>query len=155
MRGQTIETLKELGLKVTPQRQAILKLLSGNTAHPSADGIYREILKEYPGVSFATVYNTLSKLAEAGKIQELDIDPHKKRFDPYTAPHCHFYCTACGRVFDVACDAPLPGYLAEGRTVEGHRVDAVQLNFKGVCKDCTGKGQAVDSDYKRTRRRER
>ena len=77
------------------------------------------------------MYNTLSKLAEAGKIQELDIDPHKKRFDPYTVLDCHFYCTACGRVFDVACDAPLPGYLAEGRTVEGHRVDAVHSISKG------------------------
>ena len=147
MKDQTVETLKELGLKVTPQRQAILKLLTGNTAHPSADGIYREILKEYPGVSFATVYNTLSKLAKTGKVQELDIDPHKKRFDPHTAPHCHFFCTVCGKVFDVASDAPFLGYWAEGKIVDGHRVDAVQLNFKGVCKDCTGKGQAVGSDH--------
>ena len=72
--------LRKIGLKITPQRQAILKLLKGNQTHPSAERIYSEILKKYPGISFATVYNTLSKLIEAGEIRELDIDPNKKRF---------------------------------------------------------------------------
>jgi len=141
MRNRTIETLKEIGLKVTPQRQAILKLLDGNRSHPSADSIYRQLLGEYPRISFATVYNTLSKLAGAGKIQELDIDPIKKRFDPRTALHYHFYCTSCGRVFDVACETPFLGTLdpAGVKTIDGHRVDAIQLNFKGVCKECARK----------------
>ena len=132
--------LKEIGLRVTPQRQAILRLLDGNRTHPSAHGIYREILKEYPGMSFATVYNTLSRLAEAGKIRELDIDPDKKRFDPCAAPHYHFYCRVCGKVLDIGCDIPFMASLnpLDTRTVDGHRVDAIQLNFKGVCKDCTG-----------------
>jgi Fur family peroxide stress response transcriptional regulator len=140
MRDQTIETLKEIGLKVTPQRQAILRLLDGNKTHPSADTIYREVLKEYPGLSFATVYNTMSKLAKAGKIQELDIDPNKKRFDPCTALHYHFYCKACGEVFDVACDSILVTLdHLEAKAIDGHQVDTIQLNFKGVCKDCAGK----------------
>ena len=61
--------LRKIGLKITPQRQAILKLLKGNQTHPSAERIYSKILKKYPGISFATVYNTLSKLVEAGEIQ--------------------------------------------------------------------------------------
>ncbi len=101
MDDPTIIRLKQIGLKVTPQRQAILRLLDGNRTHPSAESIYHEVLKQYPRVSFATVYNTLSKLAKAGQIQELDIDPTKKRFDPYLAPHYHFYCKVCEKVFDV------------------------------------------------------
>lgn len=139
MADQTIEKLKEIGLKVTPQRQAILRLLDGNKTHPSADSIHRELLKEYQGISFATVYNTLSRLAKAGKIQELDIDPSKKRFDPCTAFHYHFYCRECGRVFDVACNTiPVPPDQVDA-TVDGHQVDTIQLNFKGVCKECAGK----------------
>jgi Fur family peroxide stress response transcriptional regulator len=142
MTDRTIEILKEIGLKVTPQRQAILRLLDGNKAHPSADNIHRELLRQYPGISFATVYNTLSKLAKAGKIQELDIDPNKKRFDPCTALHYHFYCRACGKVFDIACDAILVTLdRIDAKTVGEHRVDTIQLNFKGVCKDCAGKQQ--------------
>ena len=132
--------LKEIGLRVTPQRQAILRLLDGNRTHPSAHGIYRELLKEYPGISFATVYNTLSRLAEAGRIQELDVDPDKKRFDPCTAPHYHFYCRSCGKVLDIVSDIPFPAGLnaLDARCLDGHRVDAIELHFKGVCRECIG-----------------
>jgi len=136
MKDATNLSLKEIGLKVTPQRQAILKFFKGNQTHPSAEKIYSEILKKYPGVSFATVYNTLSKLVEAGEIRELDIDPNKKRFDPCVPPHAHFYCKVCGKVFDIVLDNPFP---LEMKRIDGHQVDAIQLNLKGVCKDCQRK----------------
>ncbi len=141
MRDKTAAALKVIGLKITPQRQAVLRLLDGNKTHPSADAIYREVRRAYPGISFATVYNTLSKLAAAGKIQELDIDPKKKRFDPSTAPHHHFYCRVCGQVLDIVSDVPFSGETSpwEAGTIDGHRVDSVQLNFKGVCRDCAAK----------------
>ena len=128
--------LRKIGLKITPQRQAILKLLKGNQTHPSAERIYSKILKKYPGISFATVYNTLSKLVEAGEIQGLDIDPNKKRFDPSTSLHYHFYCKVCGKVFDIVYDTSLPLNI---KKIEGHQVDTIQLNLKGVCKDCRRK----------------
>ena len=139
MTDDSAKTLKEIGLKVTPQRQAILRLLDGNKSHPSADRLYAEVLKEYPAMSFATVYNTLSKLAGSGRIQELDIDPGKKRFDPCTTPHSHFYCRVCGNVFDVSCEIPLLSSVEDVKMIEEHHVDAVQVNFKGLCRDCAGK----------------
>jgi len=141
MEDPTVIELKEIGLKVTPQRQAILKLLNGDRTHPSAENIYHELLKKFPRISFATVYNTLSRLAEAEKIQKLDIDPNKKRFDPCTVPHHHFYCKLCGKVFDVVYDALLPANInpLNTKNVDGHQVDAIQVNLKGVCKDCRRK----------------
>jgi Fur family transcriptional regulator, peroxide stress response regulator len=139
MIDDSAKTLKQIGLKITPQRQAILRLLDGNKSHPSADSIYSEVLKKYPAISFATVYNTLSKLACSGKIQELDIDPGRKRFDPCTAPHAHFYCKACGNVFDLVCKIPFPGFMDNVKMVEEHQVDTIQLNCKGLCKNCTQK----------------
>ncbi len=126
--------LKKIGLKVTPQRLAILQWIKGGRTHPSAEEIYREISKKFPGISFATVYNTLAKLVEAGEIQELDIDPNKKRFDPCTSLHYHFYCKTCGKIYDVDYDVSLAPNIQK---VAGHHVEAIQLNFKGICKDCT------------------
>ncbi|OGP95803.1 MAG: hypothetical protein A2157_09810 [Deltaproteobacteria bacterium RBG_16_47_11] len=137
MKDTTTTKLKEIGLKITPQRQAILKLLEGNQTHPSAENIHSEILKKYPAVSFATVYNTLSKLREAGEIRELDIDPDKKRFDPCITPHTHFYCKVCGKVFDIVYDTPLSLNM---KKIDGHQVDVIQINLKGVCKDCRRNG---------------
>jgi len=136
MKDTTTVKLKEIGLKITPQRQAILKLLEGNETHPSAERIYSEILKKYPGISFATVYNTLSKLVEAGEIQELDIDPNKKRFDPHTSLHYHFYCKTCGKVYDVNYDVSIAPNI---KRIDGHQIEAIQLNFKGVCNACSKK----------------
>jgi Fur family peroxide stress response transcriptional regulator len=136
MKDQTAIKLKEIGLKVTPQRQAILKLLKGNRTHPSAENIYHGILKEFPAISFATVYNTLSKLSEAEAIQELDIDPHKKRFDPRLSPHSHFYCRVCKKIYDVEENHPFP---KEIQRINGHIIEAAQVNLKGVCKACCEK----------------
>jgi Fur family peroxide stress response transcriptional regulator len=136
MKDLTTLKLKEIGLKITPQRQAILKLLKGNQTHPSAESIYSQVLKKYPGVSFATVYNTLSKLVEAGEIINLDIDPNKKRFDPCISPHTHFYCKVCDKVIDIVKDSQIPLVM---KKIDGHQVDSIQLNLKGVCKDCQRK----------------
>ena len=130
-----------MNLKVTPQRQAIMRVLDGNRSHPCVESIFHEVHKEFPGISFATVYNTLSTFAKAGQIQELDIDPTKKRFDPCLAPHGHFYCKVCGEIFDVAFDtSPLVNASPlNTKNVDGHQVDTIQVNFQGVCKDCRKK----------------
>ncbi|PHJ36752.1 hypothetical protein P378_20455, partial [Desulforamulus profundi] len=65
-----INKLKNLGLKLTPQRLAILNLLEGNAKHPSAEEIYNQLKPQYPSLSLATVYNTLEILAKAGELQE-------------------------------------------------------------------------------------
>lgn len=132
----TVKKLKEIGLKVTPQRLAILGIIKEDRTHPSAENIYDRISRKYPGLSFATVYSTLSKLVEAGEIQELDIDPNKKRFDPYTSVHYHFYCKTCKKVYDLGDDGALP---PNNKKIGGHQIDTIQLNFKGTCKNCTDK----------------
>ena len=64
------------------------------------------------------------------------------RFDPYVAPHQHFYCKVCRTVFDVVSDAPLPLNInpIKRKIIDGHQIDAIQVNFKGVCRRCRGKG---------------
>jgi Fe2+ or Zn2+ uptake regulation protein len=138
MKDWTVILLKEIGLRVTPQRRAILELLKENGSHPSAETIYFALLKTHPSISFATVYNTLAKLAEAEKIQQLEIDPQRKRFDHCLTPHHHFYCKACGRIFDVLDDSFLLKNVHEPefKDVDDHQVDSIQVYLKGLCKDC-------------------
>ena len=101
MKNPTIVKLKQIGLRVTPQRQAILELLEGNRTHPSAEDIYRAVHKKLPTMSFATVYNTLSILKEKGSVFELTLDPDKKRYDPDTGQHDHLICISCKRIVDI------------------------------------------------------
>ncbi len=129
--------IMHLGLKVTPQRLAILDVLEGKHDHPTAESIYLELFEKYPGISHTTIYNTLERLVEAGKIRELDIDPNKRRFDVCMEPHDHFYCKVCGNVYDVVHDPSVSGNDSQnGRSIEGHHVETVNISFKGICKHC-------------------
>lgn len=127
------EQYRNLGLKLTPQRLAILHYLEGNTTHPSAEDIYRAVKRRFPTMSFATVYNTLEMLRRRGRLIELTGDPVKKRFDPNTAPHHHFLCTGCGSMRDIVANVRVETDSAAfaSLTVTGSHVE-----FKGLCPAC-------------------
>ncbi|MGV8056528.1 MAG: Fur family transcriptional regulator [Smithellaceae bacterium] len=128
--------LMSLGLKATPQRMAILEFLKESKNHPAAENIHHELLNKYPGISLTTIYSTLAKLLEKQKIMELDIDPGKKRFDACLEPHDHFYCRVCGKVYDIFHNTESWPNNSRSNNIEGHHVDEIGINLKGVCKNC-------------------
>ena len=129
--------ISDVGLKVTPQRIAILKHLRKNRTHQTAEKVHNELLKDYPAISLTTVYNTLSRFVDAGMIKEVDIDPNKMRFDACMDPHDHFHCRVCDNVYDVINYASiLENNLRNKKSMEGHQIDLISINLKGVCKYC-------------------
>ncbi|QJA05620.1 transcriptional repressor [Thermosulfurimonas marina] len=133
---EKIEEIRHLGLKITPQRLAILEYLEGNLSHPTAEDIYRHVQKNFPSISFATVYNTLEALKEKGLVRELYVEGTKKRFDPNPRPHHHFYCTSCGSILDVHEEIPLkiPQKLQKKAVIEEYTI-----LFTGTCSKCLHK----------------
>ena len=127
------QKIRDAGLKLTPQRLAILDYLKDNHEHPSAEDIYKSIAERFPTMSFATVYNTLETLREKKAIQELTIDPRKKRFDPNPEPHHHLICTRCKRILDIHVDYQLR--VPEGAS-GGFEITGNHIEFYGVCPGC-------------------
>ena len=134
-----IQKYRGKGLKLTPQRLAIFKFLEGNTDHPTAEDIFRQIKKIYPTVSFATVYNSLEILKDKGEFLEITIDSEKRHYDPNTTPHHHIICIRCSKIGDVFEDYSeallLPDYIVNEFKPMGNHVD-----FYGICKRCQKKG---------------
>lgn len=128
-----IDKLKKLGLKLTPQRLAILNFLAGNTRHPTAEEIYNHLKPQFPSLSLATVYNTLEVLAKAGELQEVRIEAEKRHFDPNPAPHGHFLCRVCASVHDL--EAGLPE-ISTPFKVNGYLVEEFTRHYYGVCPAC-------------------
>jgi len=130
-----IGRLREESLKVTPQRIAVVKYLDGNTSHPSVEEIHREVSRDFPTISLATVYNTLDTLEQIGEVQAVTIDPTRKHYDPETRPHHHVMCTSCRCIQDVFADYSsvlrVPDALARQ-----FRVQETTVSFRGVCRDC-------------------
>jgi Fur family peroxide stress response transcriptional regulator len=124
---------RNIGFKLTPQRLAILDYLEGNKEHPSAEEIFRAVSDKYPTMSFATVYNTLAALSRKGNIQELSIDPYKRRYDPNTSMHNHLICVSCKKIVDVHHDYNIvvPEDLKNGFEINGNHIE-----FYGVCPEC-------------------
>ncbi len=98
------ETLRARGLRLTEPRRIILDVVRATDAHPTAAFVYRHVRRKLPRVSLATVYRNLRMLAAEGFLAER-ADAAGMRFDGKTAPHDHFTCLACGRIFDVPARA--------------------------------------------------
>ena len=134
-----LEFYKSLGLKLTPQRLAILEFLENNTSHPSAEDIYNVLKERFPSLSFATVYNTLEILVKKSLIKELVIEKGKKRFDARVIPHHHFVCKRCGKIIDI--DEKYEIKIPEELT--GCEVKEYQVVFYGYCEDCRKSGEGI------------
>ncbi|HLK39811.1 MAG TPA: Fur family transcriptional regulator [Polyangiaceae bacterium] len=138
-----LRDLKRAGLKLTPQRIAIVRLFSGDASHPTAQDLFERLRPSFPSMSFATVYNTLDALANAGMAGLVRL-PGKRgdaaRFDPNRQPHHHAVCDECGAVIDIAAGslAPSPGATKKlRRAAPGFSVRAVERIYRGSCARCS------------------
>ena len=125
--------LRAAGLKVTPQRLALAESLAGDHTHPTAQELYERLRPRFPGLSVATVYNTLAALSEIKHCRELDLGG-PSRFDPNLAPHDHAVCERCGSIRDV--DIPGRARGDASCSLPGFRVARVERIYRGVCAEC-------------------
>jgi Fe2+ or Zn2+ uptake regulation protein len=139
--------LREVGLKATPQRLAILRSLAGDVTHPTAQELYERLSVEFPGLSVATVYNTLSALTRIGRCTPLELGG-PSRFDPNVVPHDHAVCERCGAIRDVsmpltAAEVTEPCLPAPTEDLPGFTVRRVERIYRGLCAACAAQDQAV------------
>jgi Fur family peroxide stress response transcriptional regulator len=135
-RKKMVQRLKEQGMRITPQRLAVLKILAVSHEHPSVEMIYERVRPAFPTTSLATIYKTVNLLKQIGEVVELDFSEASNRYDgnrPY--PHPHLICTGCKTVVDpdVATVTELSKELADktGYKIVNHRLD-----FFGICPRC-------------------
>jgi Fur family peroxide stress response transcriptional regulator len=137
-----LRDLKRAGLKLTPQRIAIVRLFAGDESHPTAQDMFERLRPSFPSMSFATVYNTLDALARAGLAGIVRL-PGKRgdaaRFDPNTSAHHHAVCDECGAVLDIAAGTLSPTAASVKklrRAAPGFSVRAVERIYRGFCARC-------------------
>ncbi len=121
------------GLKVTPQRQLLFRLMYDNTMHPTAETLFSDASTQMPGISLRTVYQTLTDLAAMGELRLIDVGAGAVRFDPNVDDHHHVVCELCGDVRDV--------YVADSQNLsidglDGFAIDSTSILFHGSCAKC-------------------
>ncbi|HZE71343.1 MAG TPA: transcriptional repressor [Pyrinomonadaceae bacterium] len=124
--------------KLTRQRQAVLQVIREREDHPSASEIFAAASKRLPGISYATVYNSLRYLKEAGLVHEIKFGDNASRYDRETERHDHAICTECGRLSDF--DLPeAAGLMRAAARKSKFKPESVHLTLRGLCPDCRAK----------------
>lgn len=120
---------------LTKQREAVLRVVRDSESHPTASEVYELARRFLPSISYATVYNSLNFLKNAGLIHEINFASGANRYDAITDRHDHALCTACGKLvdFDLELTDELMSLAAQRSNFEPH---TVQLTLKGLCANC-------------------
>lgn len=108
------EMIRNAGLKATPQRISVLKVLSEMTSHPSADMLMEALENQGYVMSVGTIYNILETFSEKGLILKLKDNQEVMRFDANTKFHVHVYNNednGIGDFFDPELETLLTDYF--------------------------------------------
>jgi len=139
-RDSCIAALREAGLKITPQRMAVVECLIGDETHPTANALYERLRPRFPSMSVATIYNTLSALDAIGCCRRLELGG-PSRFDPNVQPHDHAVCERCGAMRDI--DRPLEPASPPLHALPGFFVERVERIYRGLCATCAENAQSA------------
>jgi Fur family peroxide stress response transcriptional regulator len=123
---------------ITKQREAVLRVIREHDQHLTANEVFGHAKKLLPGISFATVYNSLRYLKNEGFIGEVRVASDAARFDRKLERHDHALCSKCGKLVDI--DLPSPKALLKKAAELSHfDAESVEIILRGTCPDCKNK----------------
>ncbi len=132
-----IEILRRRGLRMTPQRRAIVAEIMRTQGHISPSALTRKVQENMPGVNASTVYRTLALLEEAGVLAHAHLESGAEYHRVEDAGHVHLSCSRCGAEDDLSLEEA----AALSELIERHRgflPDLTHFAISGLCAECRG-----------------
>jgi Fur family peroxide stress response transcriptional regulator len=121
--------------RLTRQRQVVLQVVRSSDNHLTAAEVFEAARKKLSTISYATVYNSLRYLKDAGLVNEITFGNAASRYDRETARHDHAICTGCGKLVDF--DLPGTGDLMRSAARHSRfKPESIHLTLVGLCPDC-------------------
>ncbi len=133
--GDVIGVLRARGLRMTPQRRAIVAEIMRTRGHISPTALARKVQGEMPGVNASTVYRTLSLLEEVGVLSHAHLEGGAEYHRAEEAGHVHLTCSNCGAEDDLSLEEA----EALSNLIERHREflpDLTHFAISGLCAEC-------------------
>jgi len=127
------DKLIEKGLKVTPQRLAILEAILTLNNHPTAERIIEYIRKNHPNIATGTVYKVLDVLVMNDLIKRVKTEKDIMRYDAMMEGHHHLYCSESGRIedyMDKELDKMLNEYFKK-KKISNFKIHDIKLQING------------------------
>jgi Fur family ferric uptake transcriptional regulator len=134
-----LNTLKQKGMRLTPQRRLIVELVHDSVDHLTAEDIIKRVRERMPGVNKSTVYRTLELLERSGCVYKSDLDDRVIYHHAEEGHHHHLVCEECGR--NIECDEDIVAPLEKSLEKRyGFHVHLQHLVMTGRCRTCREKG---------------
>jgi Fur family transcriptional regulator, peroxide stress response regulator len=132
--SQTYQTiLKEAGLKVTPQRLAVLEAVYVLDKHTTSEEISNFVKRQYPSMAIGTVYNILNFFVSKGIISRVKTDKGAMLYDIVSEKHHHLYCMQSDRIEDYynnELDRLLEDFFSK-KKIRGFEIEDIKLQLVG------------------------
>ena len=128
------QKLAEKGMKITPQRMAVLEAIYQLNNHPTAENVIEFIRKTHPNVAVGTVYKVLETLVQNGIIKKVTTDKDYMRYDGIVENHHHLYSTDSNIIEDYQdpdLDLLLQNYF-DSKNIPGFKIEEFVLQIKGT-----------------------
>lgn len=125
---------------LTRQREVVLQVIRNGHEHLTANQVFDRAKLLLPGISFATVYNSLRYLKDAGHIAEIQFGGGAARFDRVTSRHDHAVCTRCGKLADIEMEHPRE-LVQMAAAYSNFKPESLEFTLRGICPECLGKSR--------------
>jgi Fur family peroxide stress response transcriptional regulator len=129
----SVSEIQNLGL--TRQREVVLQVIRDAREHLTANEVFAAAKEKLPSISFATVYNSLRYLREAGHIAEIQFGNGASRFDRCTHRHDHAICTKCGKLVDIEMEHPRE-LMTRAAEYSKFKPESLEFTLRGICPEC-------------------
>lgn len=128
--------IRDLNLKVTDQRLAMLKSLQKGRRHVTAQELFEDVTKSYPAIGFATVYRFLRSLTEGHFVTEVRMGGMPARYElTPKRHHDHLTCVTCGRICEFE-NKSIESLQEKVAKQFGFQLTHHILELYGVCPSC-------------------
>jgi Fur family ferric uptake transcriptional regulator len=132
-----MESLREVGYRLTPQRMLIVSIIHESQGHITAEEIHNRVVRQYPYVDISTVYRTLQLLKKLHLVSETDLGGGRIQYElSGGARHHHLVCHRCGgtEALNDEVIEPLRARLAERHSFQA---DMEHFAIFGLCRTCS------------------
>jgi Fur family ferric uptake transcriptional regulator len=130
------ERLHARGLRWTPQRRALVTVLSQTRGHVTGAVLVERCREQDPSTIPSTVYRTLEVLEELGIVRHgHGPDGHQQYHVLPDAEHGHLHCRACGGAWEISAEEA-SSIVAALESARGFTVDLSHVTIVGRCRDC-------------------
>lgn len=129
------QKIRDLGYRLTPQRELILDTLCAIGGHASVNQIYERVQLQAPAVNRATIYRTLAFFHQLQMVSESQIGGTTVYEIVAEEPHHHLVCRCCGHI-NVLDDHHFADLTAHLMQEHQFRAEIDHLTILGLCAEC-------------------